>query len=362
MRTLTTCLRALTAVSAAACSLNACRDFDRPSRSTDAPEPSTSRPDTRRFVNANTTTLHSISLQEDAASAWQVEAIALTRRRLFVADAVRDSILVYDLEHEGAPLPHVERQLSALTIRRPLLSAHSDSTVLIVDRDRQQLRILHENGETVAAWHWQTKGEASAACVAGDSSGFVFTQTPTSYRALELARNGSVVTETIAAEPWPGYYSQHPLTAHVIAGASTRGGACTFAHLFDRGLSFLRPNAPAVAVPWIEHLTAPVAHVESHTAGGTTRTSESVQSAQRGARSIAVTADSVLVLFEGRQQRANSQLDVYDASTRAYRHTLRFASRIETVAASANAVALLTRTRGLAKVWVVRVDAPVTPR
>ncbi len=351
-------LAALTLLCLSAIVASACRDAARQTAVAAAQTAATTRPPARQVVNANTVTRRSILLQSDAASAWQVEAIALTRRTLFVADAVRDSVLAYDLDNDGVHLDRVDRRINSLRTKRALLGAHSDSTVLLLDRDRQLLHVLHENGALLNSWRWQMKGEAAGACVANDSTVFVFLLTPTGYRTMRLTKSGSAVTESVTAEPWPGYYEQHRLTAHVLASAPVNNGACVFGHLFDRGLVLLRADAPPVSVPWIEMLKPPAAIVESTTVGQTTRRVESVQSADRGPRAIAVSGDSVLVLFEGKQKYANTQLDVYDASTRTYRHSLRFAERIESVAASSTGIALLIKNRGRISVWVLVVNAP----
>ena len=314
----------------------------------------------RRVVNVALDSSRYLELQGDPATAWQIEGMVLTRNRLFVHDAVRDSILVFELDSGFQRAKDAERLVNAVSTDRKLLLPATDTTIVLLDRRASIAHVLSDSAHEIATWRWQTNGEPSAFCIAADTTAFVFVHAGEHYQLLQITQDGRVSRQSVAPEPWLGYYKLHWLLGHVVAGGATRSGECVFGHFFNLGLSFVSASGVSITAPYAESLAAATVRIDTSRVNGVFRKSESIQNAERGARSIALSGDSVLMLFEGKEKGAGTRLDVYDGKTKSYRHTVDLGERVDAVAASTKSVALLVRRHGRVGVVITSLrSAPV---
>ena len=339
--------------------ITACADSSAPSRRADAHSPD-SVTTARRTVTASLDASRFLELQRDPASAWQVEGLVLTRSKVFIHDAIRDSILVFELDSAFRRATSAERLINAAYKPRTLLFPASDTTFVLLDRNANIAHLMSDSGHKISAWRWLSPSEPSAVCIANDSTAFVFAHGAAHYQMLLIRQNARVSRQSVAPEPWPNYYNRHWLVGHVVAGGVTTAGECVFGHLFQLGVAFVPTSGNALTTPYIERLSVPHVRIDTSTANGVSHKSESFERAERGARSIAATGDSVLVLFEGNQTGASTRIDVYDATSRSYRHTISLGERVDAVAASTRSVALLVRKNGRVGVLITTIrSAPV---
>ncbi len=292
-------------------------------------------------------------LEGDSSHQWQVKGIALTRNRLFIQDAgLRDSVFVFALDSALTPLLSITARVNAASAGTTTLLPASDSTVMLVSKQRRTATEVDERGRTASQWEWTEQSDAIAFCAESDSSAVLVQHIRKGYRMRRLYRKGNFGREWDVAEPWPGYYQRHWLAGHLTTAPTPSIGGCVLAHRFDLGFALVGPTGTTVNLPYIESLPPATVAVETSTVNGVFSSNESAAGAVRSTREIAVSGDSVLTLFEGRERGAAARLDVYDLTQRRYRHTLNLNQRIEALASSSRAVAIVIRRNERLGVWV----------
>ena len=303
---------------------------------------------------------HFRQLESDSSERWHVDAMALTRNRLFVREA-GGRVYAYALDSALTLLTRVSARFEEEHSQPAFLLPATDSTVVLLRREGRTAELIDEAGRTQSTWHWNSEGDAATFCAASDTTGLVLQRNGTNYRVRSLWRRGHLSRESALTEPWPGYYQRHALAGQLSAAPLPHGG-CALAHLFELGIAVVRAAGEITTIPFIETLPPAKVKIDSTLLDGVSSKTSSVEGSIRGARAIAVSGDSALILFEGRERGAAARVDVYDLAQGRYRHTLNFNQRIEAIAASSHAVAILVRRDGRLGVWVCQLgDAATAP-
>ena len=108
-------------------------------------------------------------LQQSADDIWRVEGVHLTRRKLILYEAVRDSIIVLHRNDSLSRDTTVERRMNALRGGGLILQGAGDTSVFLIDRKKGLVRVASENGNVMSTWDWSAHGEPRNVCLVSSS-------------------------------------------------------------------------------------------------------------------------------------------------------------------------------------------------
>ena len=281
-----------------------------------------------RFVRSNV-----IRLDRRAPfSMFQPTFVAKVGSRVLVAES--DASRVFSLNHDGS-LVH-EKDLG---VRRVL--GKDASAILWIEFSNSSLQTLTAAARrSLGRISDQTRG----ACLLSDSIVLTY-ENAVSGTAMTRTRQSDDGVETTTKIEVP--FFRHRPTSWMLSEAVWAGDGrrtCAAASIYSYGISVYDGNEiKPRTIEFIERVGESTVLRTVDTVGPSITTTETVQAQGYGARDIAISNDSIYVLFVGKALRASRRIDLYSASQLGYLGTYEHYARIEAIAASQNEIVLLTK-------------------
>lgn len=285
----------------------------------------------------------------DAASGVAMpEYLVTDGANVYVGDAASRTLLALDAR-TGTPrwTAAARGDTSALVAPRAFAPRRAGG-VLVFDAERRALVALSRDGRVEARTPLPDVEAVRAVCEVGDGTYLVAATAP-STAVVQVAASGRPLG--VRPLPWPDLGTASALLRAVLLAPTPHG--CVGALAFGRGLAAYADTAFRPPFAYVEPTPLAGVHVTRRVEHGDVIVSESLAEHVLAALDLATTSTEILVAFDGRSADRAHVVDVYDAGG-AYRVSYRTARRVDALAASDDALFVLTKLAGAATVVALR--------